>query len=144
MIYNLIESRRHLTMSDECWNLSLWCDLWIIHLTTISKRDADFAERKMTKCSIRCIHYADADNETRANEFERSLHLSSERRTSDRWWRCVWWRKCILEQDSFLFRFDLNKTKMIVFQKMMNNVRICVNSRLLNRDNVEFFDCWIA
>ncbi len=34
--------------------------------------------------------------------------------------------------------------KMIVFQRMMRDVRICVDSRLLNSDEIKFFDCWVT
>ncbi len=48
--------------------------------------------------------------------------------------------------NKILLHLDLIRVEqeMIVFQKMMNDVRICVNSRLLNSDDVEFFDCWIT
>jgi hypothetical protein len=48
-----------------------------------AKRNADSAERKTTKCSIRCKRYADADNESRANESKESLHFSIEIDISD-------------------------------------------------------------
>ncbi len=45
--------------------------------------------------------------------------------------------------NKILFHLDLIRIKqeMIIFQKIMSDVRICVNSRLLNSDDVEFFDC---
>jgi hypothetical protein len=49
----------------------------------ILERIADFAKLKMIKCLIHCIHCEDADSDSRANESEQSLRLSSETDTSD-------------------------------------------------------------
>jgi hypothetical protein len=48
--------------------------------------------------------------------------------------------------NKFLLHFDRIwiKQKMIVFQKMMRDVCICVDSRLLNSDDVKFLNCWIT
>jgi hypothetical protein len=39
---------------------------------TASKQSADAAELRTTECQTRCIHYADVNSESRANEFKRS------------------------------------------------------------------------
>jgi hypothetical protein len=48
-----------------------------------AERNADSAERRTTKCSIRYKRYANADNESRADESEQSLHFSIEINISD-------------------------------------------------------------
>ncbi len=47
------------------------------------ERIADSAELRMIRCLIHCTHYEDADSDSRADESEQSLRLSSETDTSD-------------------------------------------------------------
>jgi hypothetical protein len=112
-----IELWRRFMLNDECWDFSRWCDLWIVHLTIISKRDAKFAERRTTECLTRCTHYANADNECRANKFEWSWRFLNETKNSDHQWEFFWWRTCTLEWDSFLFRSSSSKSECDYFSK---------------------------
>jgi hypothetical protein len=48
-----------------------------------AERNADFAEQRTTRYSTRYTRYVDADSDSRADESEQSLRLSSETHTSD-------------------------------------------------------------
>jgi hypothetical protein len=111
MICCSIESWRRFMINDECWNLSLWNDFWILSSVTASEQSVDAAELRTTECSTHCIHYASVDNESRANVFERTWRLLNERWSSDRLWRFVWWRTCILVSNLSSSRSNLNKLK---------------------------------